>query len=275
MQVNITIIGDNPNYLTDPAVTLGLALNDLGCETFLSQNHISDKHKNVMLGCHNLPDEYAVGFKERGLSWVAWQLEQLHDGNERSVDSFGALRHADIVYDYDEGNLEILEELGIIADLMPVGYHPGLRPEVEFEKEVDVFMAGCWRHRRKEIVDRLDGVHFAGVRNPVFGQDLVEAVARSRVCLNIHHSGVNDPQEQARITPLLAQGACVVSETSPHNIYGDGIVEARYGDLVDAVNELLKDEERMAKQRILGLDAVKNIDMKEIVKGGIGAYCTN
>lgn len=253
----------------DPALAVYQALNDKGHDVVSTVACILPDRHNVLLGWHNVEPGTAGAGWNAGIRWTAYQLEQLHKADVRMKQPvpWDTLELADAVWDYDEGNIEILKDRGIDAVHVPIGYRPEVRTRRDDapEKDIDVLMFGCLRTRRKYIRDALAGqcnLQFIGTTSPLYGAELADVVDRAKVVVNVHYDGPDDYQEQARITPLLSQGACVASEASVRNYYGHGIAEAPLDGLVDLVLGLVADDDRRQRQADAGYDVIRAMPME-------------
>jgi hypothetical protein len=187
--------------------------------------------KAIVLGANLLPR--MPGVKPPGKS-ILYNLEQITPGSEWLTTDYLKLLRRHRVWDYSRYNIGQLEKLGI-RDIVhcPIGYSDRLsRIEPAPEKDIDVLFYGSVNERRLQVLEQLVR---AGLRVEtlfgVYGAQRDAVIARSRIVLNIHYYPAKI-FEIARISYLLANRVCVVSETSPADSalesVQDGIAQAAY-----------------------------------------------
>lgn len=168
--------------------------------------------------------------KHPGKRIVAYQLEQLFDGSKWATrKACDWLRGCDEVWEYDRANMDWLATNGIKAVYRPLCYCESMRDIVPMDKDIDVLFYGYPSPRRVRTMsywmsrswDRYSTVDATGIT----GGLLKEFIARSKIILNLHSFVRNCRQEQVRMFYPVINGACVVSEASPHNEFGKAIIE--------------------------------------------------
>lgn len=180
-----------------------------------------------------------------GRKIVAYQLEQLCGGpNWHSVEqTIQNLKTFDEVWEYDALNRVFLGYYGIVpARLAPTRYVPDLCVVSSRTPDIDLLFYGFVNQRRQKFLEqmqqgfynRLRFVHAYGV----FGPQLDELIARSRIVLNLHAFEPYHRQEQVRIFYPLLNARCVLSEKSQVNYFGDSILEFQ-GDLRPKIEEAM------------------------------------
>jgi len=124
--------------------------------------------------------------------------------------------------------------------------------------EWDICVIGTVSKRRKKIYDKLCKF---GYRLSPYNGDLGTVMANSRLTLNVHIYDC-DNLELSRIIETIKIGRCLVTE----NCYGlDNLLPRfcycsdKYSRLVDHIQDLLKDPERMNKVGQEARDYVNNI----------------
>jgi SAM-dependent methyltransferase/tetratricopeptide (TPR) repeat protein len=116
------------------------------------------------------------------------------------------------------------------------------------EQDIDVLFYGSFNDRRSEI---LNGLRARGLRVEavfrVFGAQLEQLIARSKVVINIHFYD-NGRLEMIRLFDLLANGRAVVSEVNPGELVdadlADAFIAAPYERLVEVTEALVRDPDR-------------------------------
>ena len=180
-----------------------------------------------------------------GKKVVVYQLEQLFEGSKwANRHTYAWLKGADEVWDYDLSNMEFLRRSGIKAKYAPMSYCEALRDIPASPKEIDVLFYGYPTQRRLRVMSELMGStwdRFSTVwATGVSGDRLRVMVSRARIVLNVHAFFENCRQEQVRMFYPVINGACVLSENSPHNEFGKAIVEAPVDKLAATAVHILK-----------------------------------
>ena len=156
---------------------------------------------------------------------------------------FNVLRNAQAVWEYSAENLPILEREGIEGTrvkLLPLGFHEGLATIPQQDEDIDVLFYGSQNPRRENILnelrDRCALVNLFGI----YGEQRDAWIARSKVILNMHFydAGV---AEQPRVSYLLNNRRCIVSETSKADPFAPLCRTVPYENLVEACLDLIRD----------------------------------
>jgi hypothetical protein len=156
------------------------------------------------------------------------------------------------VWDYSPANAQRLLEMGIrVEGVCGIGYVPELeRIAQDVSEDIDVLFYGAINDRRRVVLEALQdrGLNVVVAAN-CFGEARDRLVARSKIVLNIHFYEAK-VLEMVRISYLLANGQCVVSEVGVDReeeaFFQEGIAFAPYDGLVDRCIELVErpDERR-------------------------------
>jgi hypothetical protein len=196
----------------------------------------------IVLGANLLPR--MPGVKPPGKS-ILYNLEQITPGSEWLTRDYLKLLRRHRIWDYSRYNIDQLENLGIRnITHCPIGFSERLsRIEPAPEQDIDVLFYGSVNERRLQILEELV---LAGLRVEtlfgVYGTRRDAVIARSKIVLNIHYYPAKI-FEIVRISYLLANKVCVVSETSPPDSalesVQNGIVQAPYEQLTEACVELI------------------------------------
>jgi hypothetical protein len=226
-----------------------------GCRAQI--NRLDSSVVNVLLG-------YQMLAMNRDLArsrFIVYQLEQLTPHDTRFDERwFDLLSSAEMVWDYSESNLRFLRARGLEnARHLPLGYHPALAtiPALAgVRRDVDVLHYGSMNQRRRTILQELQKycrvVHLHGV----YGWQRDMAIARSKIVLNLHFNDDPDPRfEQVRISYLLNNGQFVISEPADDDPYGETVVMAPYGRIVETCRHHLRSGE--ARRREMASGAAK------------------
>lgn len=208
-----------------------------------------------------------------GRKIIAYQLEQLVGGeNWHSVNqTIANLARMDAIWEFDALNCTYLSWHGITASrLVPMRYTPSLRfaPSVPVVRDpsIDVLFYGYINPRRfrflqaiqQNFYGRLKWVHAYGI----FGPELDELIARSKVILNLHPFEPYHRQEQVRMFYPLINEKCVLSEQSQLSWFGDSILECTESELVRGI------ERAMDSWRKVGEDGAERFERETSTERG-------
>ena len=97
---------------------------------------------------------------------------------------------------------------------------------------------GMVNERRRQVLQNLESRCRLAVLTGVFGAERDALIARAKIVLNLHYYETCI-LEQTRVSYLLNNGACVVSEDSPSNPYEGMIATAPREKLADLCLEWL------------------------------------
>lgn len=184
----------------------------------------------VSLARHNFDDISKIKEKNPQIKkLIAYQLEPLVPGHwwntEKIVEN---IRLADEIWDYDLQNIQILKNYGINAKFRPILYSKKLETVKNIqEPDIDLLFFGTLTTRRSHIINyiQLNSSFRVATLCNFEGQDLEYYIARSKIILNIHAND-HHRQEQTRISHMLNNNKCVISEKSNINYFNDLIFEA-------------------------------------------------
>jgi hypothetical protein len=268
MRFNIVLV-EHPRFRHAVAVfhelarLLAASLGVLGHSSTVQVNATDPSALNLILGYH-------AAAAPVGVRWIPYQLEQLSEANERlNPHWLQVLRQAPLIWDYDPANIAYLEARGIhTAKLVPIGFHPALRTIGRRALDIDVLHYGSMSDRRRRIIDTLQKHCRAQHVFGVYGAARDELIARAKIVLNVHayESAIF---EQVRVSYLLNNGRCVVSEESPGNPYGQMVVSATYDQLVDVCLQLLADDPRRERVAAEGARQFERLAMTDILARAI------
>lgn len=165
------------------------------------------------------------------------------------------------VWDFSESNAaDLASVISRPVHYLRMYYVEGLtRLNDATEHDIDVLFYGSFNARRSQILDdlRARGLIVKAVFG-VFGAQLDELIARSKVVVNIHFYD-NGRLEMIRLFDLFANGRAVVSELNPGELVdadlADAFVGAPYELLADAAEALVRDPERRSAVAAAGFQA--------------------
>ncbi|SEE66394.1 hypothetical protein SAMN05444161_6599 [Rhizobiales bacterium GAS191] len=165
------------------------------------------------------------------------------------------------VWDFDQNNALDLARMLV----RPVYYFrmfyikPLSRIADAAQQDIDVLFFGSFNLRRSAVLDglRARGLLVHAVFG-VFGSELDDLIARSKVVINIHFYE-NGRLEMVRLFDLLANGRAVVSELNPGEALDDDLagafVTAPYEQLVEVTEALARNPDRRSRVAMAGLQA--------------------
>lgn len=168
----------------------------------------------IVLGANLLPG--MPGVRPPGKS-ILFNMEQITPGSEWLSDEYLRLLRRHRVWDYSRYNIAQLAQLGIRdAVHCPIGFSERLcRIEPAPARDIDVLFYGSVNERRLQVLEALvkTGLRVESLFG-VYGAARDAMIARSRIVLNVHYYP-SRIFEIVRISYLLANRVCVVSEDSP------------------------------------------------------------
>jgi hypothetical protein len=243
---------------------LHASLQSLGYPCDVSTNDIRKDHTNILIGYQLTAPNPVM----RNFPVVIYQLEQLTRSNERFCDQWlEMLSLAQGVWDYSRSNIEFMEENGISgAKYLPIGYHPSLETiKPAPVEDIDVLFYGKATDRRKQILEPLSRLCKFFYVGGVWGAERDAVIARSKIVVNLRH-GDADRFEQVRVSYLLNNGRCVVSEDSPDNPYPGMFAATTPQLLAPTCMEYLADEHRRHELAQRGASLFRAMRMEELLR---------
>lgn len=226
------------------AEALHWGLGQLGHESLISTRLDNRRRTHIVLGANLLP-KYPQPIAPGS---VLYNLEQIEPGSKWCSEAYLDLLRAHAVWDYSERNRAALAELGVQARVVPVAPAPSWSRIAAQPRDIDVLFYGSMNQRRFDVLEALRA-HGLRVEQAfaVYGAPRDALIARARIVLNLHYYEAK-VFEIVRVAYLLANGACVVSETGSdpdeETRFAEGVAFAPYERLVDTCRELLADAPR-------------------------------
>ena len=251
----------------DVARLLAMSLNSLGHRVAVNVNVFAESAINIVLG-YQLLDRVS---HLQNIRWIPYQLEQFSKLEEPFKSHWiKILGHATQIWDYDLANISILQESGLTVRHVPLGFHPELKViQPAIEMDIDVLHYGSVSDRRKRVLQQLHDRCRLQIAFGVYGLERDALIARSKVVLNMHQSEAAI-FEQVRVSYLLNNSRCVVSEDATYNPYREMIATANYDGLVERCLQLIEDgKERDAIAR-QGAQRFEAMPMTQILKNVLG-----
>lgn len=281
MHFHLCLISINHHDRIFDSITSQLknAFRELGHTCSVGKNHLVDGATNIVLGSVCFAAQYKKLDFLRNKTFVLYQLEQLHNeiGYLLTLPEYSeVLTGASMILDYSESNIRILRELGFGSKLayLPPSFERCLETFSPHEtQDIDVLFVGAYTDRRTHVLEELRNNNVQVVHGfDVYGEQLIDLLRRARIHLNIHAMNGLITLETIRLSYLLANKCFVVSESSDHNPYGDGVVFADYDRLAATCIEYLGPK---AELRALvaqnGYDNYRRTSFTEDLRALIGA----
>jgi|SRR5579862_3466971 len=202
---------------------------------------------NILIGCERM----ATPAFSKDVRYIPYQLEQLARGGVAISSSMMTIMQGAMeVWDYDPSNIEVLKQIGIkSARLLPLGYHEKLMTiQRRADEDIDVLFYGLLNPRRQAIIDALKDKSTVKTLQFVYGEERDKWIARAKIVLNMHFYPAQIA-EQVRVSYLLNNAKCVVSEQSDHDPLGHLCAVAPYDRLTETCMKLLADRDE--RERII------------------------
>lgn len=228
----------------DVAEAIHGALIELGHTCYFSQTTLINEARNIIFGAHLVPDQASLP-----ANCIIFNLEQLEsDSQYCNAHYFDCLAHHE-VWDYSRKNIAFLvnRHINPAAKLVPLGFSASVcrieKPEIQ---DIDVLFYGALNPRRQLV---LDGARAAGLQVVnligVFGAELDQAIARSKVVLNLHFHA-SKIFEIVRVGYLLNNRKAVVAEVDEDTEIDPALRAAvagvDYDHLVEQLVRLVRDD---------------------------------
>jgi hypothetical protein len=257
----ITVIAP-PRYahaaaLRELAETLFHGLRELGCTAFVEASPVPTPipgARPIILGAHLLPP-----FIPLSPAAIIYNTEQIGTRESPFVipSYFDRLRAARVVWDYSFENVTALRELGIAAQLVPVGYVPQLDRIPSSAQDIDVLFYGSTNERRRDLLTALKtaGINITW-RFSAYGEERDKLISRAKIVLNVHYYSTQ-LFEVVRVSYLLANHKCVVSETPTVLDFASGVAFAPYNGIVAKCQELLADDSQRERIAACGYEIMR------------------
>jgi hypothetical protein len=177
---------------------------------------------------------------------VVYNLEQIDTDSVWLTDQYIDVLKRFRVWDYSPSNAERLRGMGVpVEGVCRIGFVPEFSQiDQSAGEDIDVLFYGALNPRRQAVLDELEkrGLNVVVAVN-CFGEARDRLVARSKVVLNIHYYEAK-VLEMVRISYLLANGQCVVSEVGADRheeaVFEEAIAFSSYEDLVERCVELVE-----------------------------------
>jgi hypothetical protein len=203
---------------------------------------------------------------------IIYNLEVISDEALKARPEYLDLLREYEVWDYSAVNVERLTAMGIEAKLLPIGYYPGLTRIPKTLPVVDVLFYGWVGARRYGILQQFArrGISVMTLYGE-YGVKRDKSIARSKIVLNLHAYD-ESPLESVRISYLLANSACVLSESCKPEEEAEwvGVTFAGVEELASTCWRLLNSPEEREAMAKKGFETMKARDITEYLKKVLG-----
>ena len=251
------------------ALALSEGLRELGVAAPIV--HRRPAGETIVLGANLLP---ALSDRPPRRA-ILFNLEQLSPGSPWWSERYLDVLRRRPVWDYSARNVALLRSMGIAATLCEVGHADALRRIVPREtRDIDVLFYGSVNDRRRAALLALED---AGLRVValfgIYGAARDDYIARSRIVLNLHYDE-GRLFEVVRVSYLLANGCCVVSETGDdpeaERAYEGAVAFTSYEGIVPTCLALLRDDARRRALGANGLALMQSRRQADALRAAIG-----
>ena len=233
--VVLCTFGDNKVFL-EITRTLCNQLNDSGVSCLITANvdEYSPTTLYILYNSHNYPARLPSHIK-----YVVFNYEQAGSTYIRQQHYIDKMSLGLCVFDYSEFNKSYLETIiNKRVIIVPYSYHSSLSIlplDLTNTEEYDIVFYGAMNENRKAYQDILAATEYKvkfDFGYGLFGNDLMQALKRAKIVLNLHY--YQDPSilELSRIIPLVSNYKLVLSERS-----SDFHADERFKDIIEFINK--------------------------------------
>jgi len=240
-----------PGYVHAPALseiaeTVHYGLSTLGYDSILTSRLDEPGRRSILLGADLLNHvNLHIGQPKPGS--IIYNFEHVDPDSYWIKSAYLDLLKRHPIWDYSQRNIALLRHNGVRElEYVPIGWMPQLTRIAPAIADIDVLFYGSINERRLRILNQLKArnvrvEHIFGM----YGRERDALIARSKIVLNLHYYE-SKIFEIARVSYLLANGVCVVSENGrdpAERQFSDALAFASYRELVDTCLRLLADQD--------------------------------
>jgi hypothetical protein len=246
----------------DIARLLYFSFRSLGSDVSLQVNKFDPSAINIVVGYERM-----AAIPSPDIRFIPYQLEQLVPGGaEFKPHMRQLLLAATEVWDYDPSNLQTLTQIGVKkAKLLPIGFHEKLATIPCGDEDIDVLFYGRLSERRAAILDSLKSKCSVSTLDTKFAYERDQWIARAKIVLNIHFYP-SQLAEQVRVSYLLNNAKCVVSEQSDSDPLAEWCAVAPYDRLVETCLNLLANPQEREQLIALAREGFRSRPMADYLK---------
>lgn len=258
----------------DVLLPLKYALESLGYEAETRVNVFNPGSRNICLGANYDP---ALQWIRPPDGTILLNLEQLEaEGYPWLADGayLDLLRRFE-TWDFSLRNVDYLKSRGIEAAFLPLGYVPEMSRLAPCPDPLtDGLFYGAITPRRRQVLDALDARGLKILRlEKAFGDERDQALYRTRLLINIHHS-LPASLEIVRLGYALANRRAVVSELAPDTYHYPELAGAcaygLKGELPALAAELAADEAMRERQARQGFESFADLRLDRALAELVG-----
>lgn len=245
------------------AETLAYGLSALGHDASFRSNGFVLDAQNIVLG-----PQFAAADVKFPPGTILYNLEQIGANPIHMI--MPELREGNRIWDYSPTNMPYWQEHGIDADYVPIGYVPQMtRIKPAIYPDIDVLFFGGISPRRAKILRELELMTDIKTKYALgYGSERDAAIARSKVVLNMHFYDAVQLYEQVRVSYLLSNRKCVVSEdaTDYPNALDGAMRVVPYDELAAACRELVHNTEERLRLQNRGYELFSKFRERDILR---------
>ena len=256
--------------LLEIAETLNHALTNMGVDSILTDKFDEPGRCHIVLGAHLL-SKFAMGPLKPDS--IIYNFEQIDPDSPWLEESYLSLLRRHQVWDYSARNILLLQRQGVAnIQHVPLGYVAQMERIKPAVQDIDVLFYGSINPRRQAVLDALmaAGLKVKQVFN-YYGPPRDELIARSKIVLNMHYYE-SKIFEVARVTYLLTNGVCVVSETGNDPVeqdYADALAFAPYEGLVSTCLTLITNPQQRQAIARQGQEFIRSLRQELLLESAI------
>ncbi len=179
------------------------------------------------------------------------------------------------VWDFSRTNVDYLAGQGVQAAFLPLVYVPQMSRLAPCPApDVDVLFYGTMTRRRRHIIEQLRDLGLKVLcLESCYGQKRDQALYRSALLINIHHS-LPAELEIVRLGYALANARAVVSELDEETGFYPELKDAclfqPYQRLAEAAASLARDRAQLARQAARGFEIFSSLKLKDYLAQLLG-----
>lgn len=175
-------------------------------------------------------------------NYIVYNFEQFTTDKIWNDSYYNFLNNSIINIDYSINNIVKLHQKKISSYFLPFYSLNLFKYQNNIKKDIDILFLGNINQRRKNFLNKLNGLNIKIINN-IFFNDTLELFARSKILLNIHYYEGNSILEVTRIIPALENNCIIVSEISNdiyyNKIYNDIIYLTDYNNILNDITNIL------------------------------------
>lgn len=249
--------------LLEIAETINYGLLNMGIDSILTSNFITTGRKQIIIGGHLI---HMIPNANIDSNAIIYNFEQIDSDSLWLNDSYIKLLKSHPVWDYSKRNIELLQKFNVFnSTYVPLGYVSQLsRINIEKHQDIDILFYGSLNPRREHILNKLKSYGLnVKILFGIYGSERDQLISKSKIVLNIHFYEAKI-FEIARISYLLSNGVCIVSESGLSPEEDDfkkagALLLCEYDLIVQNCLEILNNPKQLNEIKRKGLEYMKNL----------------